>query len=131
MKGLILTLAAAMGIATGVMADTVDLSSVSRDTVISNGWIVTGTLGDGTKKISIADGATVTLRDVMINEGGGWTPWNWAGLNCEGDATIILEGTNTVKGFSQYSGIHVPTNKTLTNNNVQSRGEEEWLDAHI
>ena len=114
MKRLIATIAVAMGIAAGAMAETVNLSVVGRDTVISNGWIVTGTLDDTTKKISIADGATVTLRDVKINEGGGYTYWSWAGLNCEGDATIILEGTNIVSGFSQCSGIHVPTNKTLT-----------------
>ena len=39
----------------------------------------------------------------------------WAGINCLGDATIILEGNNSVKGFQQnYPGIHVPAGKTLT-----------------
>ena len=43
--------------------------------------------------------------------------YNWAGITCVGDATIILKDgtTNTVKGFnSDYSGIFVPKDKTLT-----------------
>ncbi len=40
---------------------------------------------------------------------------NYAGINCMGDATIILEGTNDVKGCSSdYPGIYVPRYKTLT-----------------
>ena len=65
-------------------------------------------------KVSIADGATVTLRDATIN----WVhsaSCKWAGITCEGDATIILEGANTVKGFYEhYSGIYAPKGKTLT-----------------
>ena len=47
----------------------------------------------------------------------------WAGLNCSGDATIILEGKNTVIGFYDwYPGIHVPEGKTLT---IKGNGELE------
>ena len=38
-----------------------------------------------------------------------------AGINCKGNATNILKGVNTVKGFYEnYPGIHVPQGKTLT-----------------
>ena len=63
------------------------------------------------KKISIADGADVALKDVTIYG----PPINtclWAGLTCKGDATIVLEGTNIVAGFdTQYPGIYVPGDK--------------------
>ena len=79
-----------------------------------DGEILTGTLGNNVQ-ISIADGATVTLNGVSINAEGNWTDGNYAGITCEGDATIILKGTNTVKGFyNEYPGIYVPENKTLT-----------------
>jgi len=67
-------------------------------------------------KISIAAGATVTLSGVTINGTNSVSCW-WAGLNCLGDATIILADgtTNSVKGFYEnYPGIHVPSGKTLT-----------------
>ena len=67
-------------------------------------------------KISIADGATVTLDGVTIN-GENSLDYKWAGITCEGDATIILKdgSTNTVKGFYEdYPGIHVPSEMTLT-----------------
>ena len=70
-------------------------------------------------KISIADGATVTLDGVTINRAEVGTNLNcsWAGINCVGNATIILKNTNNVKGFHQnYPGIYVPENKTLTIN---------------
>jgi hypothetical protein len=41
--------------------------------------------------------------------------YTWAGINCLGDATIMVMGTNNVKGFyAGYPGIHVATGKTLT-----------------
>lgn len=93
---------------------TVDLSTKNTAYTASNGETLTGTLGTNVK-ISIADGATVILNGVSINANGGWTSGNYAGITCEGDATIILSGTNTVKGFnSNYPGIYVPKNKTVT-----------------
>ena len=78
-----------------------------------NGETLTGTLA-GNFKISIADGATVTLDGVTIN-GVNENSYNWAGITCLGDATIILSGTNTLKGFYEdYPGIYVPQNKTVT-----------------
>ena len=81
-----------------------DLSTVTSDTTVQNGCTLTGTLGANVK-ISIADGATVTLNGVTIN-GENNSAYQWAGLTCLGDATIYLNGTNTVKGFyKNYPGI--------------------------
>ena len=92
---------------------TLDLSKVTADTVVADGYTITGTLGANVK-ISIADDATVTLKDVTINGTNG-ASYKWAGLTCAGGATITLEGTNTVKGFKgEYPGIFVPKGKTLT-----------------
>ncbi len=92
---------------------TVNLSTIYTNYTVSNGKILTGTLASNVK-ISIADGATVTLNNVTIN-GTNSDSYMWAGISCEGDATIILSGTNNVKGFHiHYPGIHVPTGKTLT-----------------
>ena len=94
---------------------TVDLSTISEAYTASNGEILTGTLGTNVK-ISIADGATVILNNVNINGSGTWTSSNYAGLTCLGDATIILSGTNTVRGFTgYYPGLQAgPAGKTLT-----------------
>ncbi|MBQ4388953.1 MAG: hypothetical protein II824_03140 [Bacteroidales bacterium] len=93
---------------------TVNLSTKSTAYTASNGETLTGTLASKVQ-ISIADGATVILHNVNINGSGTWTTGNYAGITCEGDATIILSGTNTVKGFyNYYPGIYVPKNKTVT-----------------
>lgn len=98
------------------MTKTVNLARLEAAYVAQDGDVLTGEL-DVTNhpvKISIADGATVTLNDVTIN-GTDNSSYNWAGITCEGDATIILNGTTTVKGFkSGYPGIYVPENKTIT-----------------
>lgn len=111
---------------------TVNLSSVTTtsdgvETVgttptlrLRDGQLVTGSLirtDDAHKvKVTILDGATVTLNSATIDgkaENGTNTPW--AGITCEGDATIELTGTNTVKNFDNgYPAIFVPTGKTLT-----------------
>lgn len=66
-------------------------------------------------KITIADGATITLNKSTIN---GSNELNqsiqYAGLKCEGSATIILEEENTVNGFFEGAGIFVPKGSTLT-----------------
>ena len=91
----------------------VDLSKLTENTELKDGDVLTGTLAANVK-ISIADGATVTLDGVTIN-GVNNIDYKWAGITCLGDATIILTGENTVKGFYQsYPGIYVPVNKTVT-----------------
>ena len=79
-----------------------------------NGAVLIGEAMDR-YQISIADGATVTLRNVTINANGYYETGNYAGITCLGDATINLEGTNSVCGFDKhYPGIYVPVGKTLT-----------------
>ena len=90
-----------------------DLSTINENYTASDGETLTGTL-EANVKISIADGATVALNNVTIN-GTNNSDYMWAGITCEGNATIILSGTNTVKGFyAFYPGIQAAAGKTLT-----------------
>ena len=95
---------------------TKNITSSTGDIMIYDGQTLTGTGGANTH-VTIADGATVTLSNVDIftnithNSN-----HNWAGITCEGDATIILaeNTTNSVKGGNyEYPGIYIPENKTL------------------
>ena len=94
---------------------TIDLSKLSEPYIAVNGDVLTGTLPEDVNvKISITDGATVTLQDVTI-EGWDYEKYDWAGLTCEGDATIVLKDVNSVRGFYFIQpGISVPVGKTLT-----------------
>ena len=95
-------------------ATTVSLPNANTDQTIENGSTLSDFLGSNVK-ISIADGAIVTLKDATINQGGNYKSGDYAGITCVGDATIILEGDNTVYGFNDsYPGIYVPEGKTLT-----------------
>ena len=97
-----------------------DLSKLTAESTAefataTDGMTITGRLGANVK-VSIAADATVTLDGVII-VGDDDENYKWAGLNCLGDATIILkDGTeNSVSGFnSYYPGIHVPAGSTLT-----------------
>ena len=97
------------------MQTTIDLSTVTTDITVPDGFTLTGTL-DGAHKISIAEGATVTLDNVTIE--GIHSDWfQYAGITCLGDATIILKDgtTNTVNGFDgAFPGIQGAAGKTLT-----------------
>ena len=88
---------------------TLDLSTVTGNTTVPNGWMVTGTLG-GNYQISIADGATVILNNATINSN------SYPGITCLGDATIVLAGTNTLNAnYSDQAGIQIGgTGTTLT-----------------
>jgi len=94
-------------------------SPLDSDFTAHNGDFLKGYMG-GKHKISIEDGATVTLRDLQVAGGSGPTgnEYPWAGLTCEGDATIILStdgSSNSITGFNkEYPGIYVPEGKTLT-----------------
>ena len=89
------------------------LDTIQHNFVAQDGDILTNTLGSSVK-ISIAADATVTLQNAIIN-GTNCNSCEWAGISCEeGDATIILEGTNTLKGFNDNPGVYVAANKTLT-----------------
>ena len=104
---------------------TVNLANIDADFTARDGQILTGNLTDnltGNHKISIADGATVTLDGVTITCLGNGD--KYAGITCEGDATILLSGTNSLKGglddnhgiegCGEWPGIFVPEGKTLT-----------------
>ena len=113
MKRMIAAIAAAIGIAAGAWADPIDLATLEYSTRMGDGIVLTGELKKKVQ-ISIMDGATVTLKDITIhgvNDG----KYKWAGITCEGDATLVLEGGNAVIGFHEdYPGVYVPPGKTLT-----------------
>ena len=92
---------------------TVNLSDITSDYTAQDGETFTGTLS-ARIKFTVADGATITLKDAAVNGING-VDCAWAGITCLGDATIVLEGTNFVQGYNDsYPGIYVPENKTLT-----------------
>lgn len=102
------------------MNPAIDLSTLQDDYVAQNGDVLTGTLDGGTQpyKISIADGATVTIANVNIDN---WQNGsNWAGINCPGNATIFLLGYNQISagfdndGKNNYPGIYIAPSKKLT-----------------
>ena len=100
------------------MTKATDLSSILSDYEVKDGETLTGTLGSHVK-ISIADGATVTLKDVNITNLG--DNFDWPGITCLGDATLVLEGTNEVcpgiddtGEFSNYPAIYIAPGNTLT-----------------
>ena len=99
----------------------VNLASINANFTARDGQVLTGAL-DGDYRISIADGATVTLDGADITCLG--IGAKYAGITCLGDATILLSGTNYLKGgldddsgingLGEWPGIFVPANKTLT-----------------
>ena len=92
---------------------TVDLAKLSADYKAKDGDILTGIL-DGNYKITIADGATVTLKNAVVY-GVDDRDCKWAGITLLGDATLVLEASNIVRGFDAgFPGILVPKGKTLT-----------------
>ena len=89
-----------------------DLSTLNAEYEAPDCTVLTGTLS-GTHKVSIAAGATVILKNVTIN--GENYDFRAAGITCIGSATIILAGTNKVKGATGgNSGIYVPQSGKLT-----------------
>lgn len=105
------------------MTKTVNLARLEAAYEAQDGDVLTGTLANNVK-ISIAADAAVTLKDVNINydndnntpddptdDNAKWSSGDYAGITCEGNATITLEGTNKVKGFNKkYPGIQVAHN---------------------
>lgn len=101
--------------AIGVKMFSLNLSTLTSDFTAQDGDVLTGSLS-GNYKVSIADGATVTLGGVTINGTNDYS-YKWAGITCLGDATIVLADgtTNSVKGFvDYYPGILPAVGKTLT-----------------
>ena len=78
--------------------------------------IISG-IGGSDTHITIADGAIVTLDNVVLTSIPNNTNHQWAGLTCEGNATIILKDgtTNKIKGgYEDYPGIFIAKDKTVT-----------------
>ena len=102
--------------ASASFAATVDLSTLTGDYEALDGDVLTGTLNGDQEhpqpfKITIADGAKVTLSDATIN-GVNDLELDWAGLTCLGNCTIELSGSNIVKGFyKDYPGIQAAKNE--------------------
>ena len=91
----------------------IDISMVNTY-AMEDGDLLTGTAGSDAH-ITVEDGATIKLKDATITSIPNDGSYSWAGITCAGDATIILEGTNTVKGgYRNYPGIHIAQNATLT-----------------
>ena len=113
MKKAVAALAIAIGLASGAIGGTLDIGGIQCGYVLTSGWVVTGTLKDP-YRIAIQDGATVTISNMVVNldaDNLAYLP----GLTCNGNATLILKGTNTIKSIrAACPGISVPPNKTLT-----------------
>ena len=93
-------------------AETVTLTSSSEAVELHDGDVLTGTGGANTY-VTVVDGAMVTLRNVTNTsiDNNNWYP----GLHCLGDAIIILEGNNALKGTNRgLPGLTVVDGKTLT-----------------
>lgn len=94
------------------------LQFVDENYTATNGKILTGTLNGETQpyKINVnTDGATVTLRNATINGKNDEDNCSWAGITCENNTTLVIEGTNNVTGFYEdYPGIQIASGKTLT-----------------
>ena len=92
---------------------TVDLAAATGDVALKDGDVAYGTLA-GNYRVSIASGAEVALNGVNIPGAEGEAN-NWAGIKCDGNATINLFGTNTVRAYGDvYPGIYIRSGKTLT-----------------
>jgi len=90
-------------------------SPTVRDSVISGEAVLTGEF-DTTNPIKfiISPGAKVTLKNFSI-KGKCNNATCFSGLTCNGNATLILEGENTVSSFHRdCPGIRVPQDSTLT-----------------
>lgn len=105
-------LASASLFATNALATSVDLSEITKAYVAADGDTLSGKLSANVK-ISVADGATVTLDGVTIL-GTDASSRSYGGINCNGDCKLIISGENRVRGFyKNYPGIHVPEGSTL------------------
>lgn len=102
------------GMKSYTMLSHVNLANVTAAYTAQTYDCLYGTLGSEVQ-ISIADNAVVWLGGITINGGDDWNT-DWAGITCEGNATINLADgtTNLVKPFcSSRAAISVPSGKTL------------------
>ena len=107
----------------------VDLSKLGKGAYrAKDGDVLTGNLTNNKALIQIAEGATITLRNARIFYKIVGAGYDWPGLDCEGDATIILEGSNFVMGANiGCPGIYPRFNTTLT---IKGSGSLEALGEY-
>ena len=86
----------------------VNLSELTGDYTVQDGDMLTGTAPVNIK-LFVSDGATVTLDNATHNYDAHLG--NAGGIDCKGDAVVILLGDNTMSGVT---GIYVPPGKTMT-----------------
>ena len=99
----------------------VTAADVANGIVLQDGDILTGTLDVEHYPLKVSTARThptadlhVTLRNVTI-DGINSPSYDWAGITCEGNATITLEGENIVRGFDDsFPGIDISYGYTLT-----------------
>ncbi len=105
-------------IAMAMNSRVVDLSKLTAHYTAQDGDTLSGILNGESQpyKINVnTDGASITLLDATINGKNDEELCSWAGINCENNTTLVIEGTNNVTGFYEdYPGIHIASGKTLT-----------------
>jgi hypothetical protein len=102
-----------------------DTKDITSGTItVPNGayWRVTGATDQNNastknNRIIVEDGAMVMLSDLTVDGFYSVPSIEKAGVTCRGDAVIVLDGTNAVKGFTSgsigYPGIHIAKDYTL------------------
>lgn len=109
-----------LGVNAKTQASVYDLSQLTAGYGYTNGgsidvsgtFTLKGTLASP-YYISVADGANITLENVVIN-GTNNSNYKYAGITFRGDANVYLKGTNKIKGWYQYyPGIFVEPGKTI------------------
>jgi len=94
--------------------EAIDLSKLYGTYIAKDGEEFTGTITPACD-FYIEDGATITLNNADLSYYKLSTDFPSAGITCEGNATIILKGSNKVVAFAVgYPGIFVPEEYTLT-----------------
>lgn len=105
-----------------IFADAIDLSTVSWPYTAQDGEVLTGTLNSMTQPLMIAAGATVTFRDINLSGNLNYI------VGTEGDATIVLWGTNEIENTKDgdeeigktFPVIYIHNGNTLTINGAGS-----------
>ena len=106
----------------------IDLSKVTHGIVLHDGDVLTGSIKNDNASIQIQDKATITLRNAKIAYRIWGSSYESSGLECLGDATIILEGDNYVSGdYIGSPGIYVPERYTLT---IKGSGSLEAVGSY-
>ena len=101
-----------------------------RYATATDGMTISGTLAADVK-VSIADGASVTLNGANINNSSKSGSSNFAGITCLGNATLNLEGGSIINCASAgYPGIQAgPSGNTLTIQGTGSLSAQGGNDA--